>query len=58
MYVLTMAIPIVTQSDPGSENYIVTNIQTLIQHELNPSLLGTPPHRWKHNKANIKSEGN
>ena len=52
------AIPLTTQSDPGSENYGVANIQTHARHELDPSLEGTLQHRWKRNKMNVKSEAN
>ena len=52
------AIPVTTQSDLGSENYGVANIQTHARHELDPSLAGTLQHRWKRNKMNVKSEAN
>ena len=50
------AIPLVCQSDPGGENNTIANIHTLAQHKLDPSLVGTLQHRWKHNKTNVKSE--
>ena len=53
-----IAVPLTTQSDPGSENYGVANIHTLIRHALDPTLVGTLQHRWKRNKTNIKSESN
>jgi hypothetical protein len=52
------AIPLTTQSDPGTENYGVANVQTLLRHQLDPTLIGTLQHRWKRNKANVKSEAN
>jgi hypothetical protein len=52
------AIPLTTQSDPGTENYGVANVQTLLRHQLDPTLVGTLQHRWKRNKANVKSEAN
>jgi hypothetical protein len=52
------AIPLTTQSDPGSKNYGVANIQTHARHELDPSLAGTLQHCWKRNKMNVKSEAN
>ena len=52
------AIPLTTQSDPGSENYGVANVQTRARHELDPSLAGTLQHRWKREKNNVKSEAN
>jgi hypothetical protein len=57
-YLYDPAIPLTTQSDPGSENYGVANIQTHARHELDPSLAGTLQHCWKRNKMNIKSEAN
>ncbi|TFK59433.1 hypothetical protein BDN72DRAFT_905849 [Pluteus cervinus] len=52
------AIPMITQSDPGTENFGVANLQTIIRHKLDPSLEGTIQHKWKRSKMNIKSEGN
>ena len=52
------AIPLTTQSDPGSENYSVANVQTLARHHLDSILAGTLQHCWKRNKSNIKSEAN
>jgi len=53
-----LAIPLTTQSDPGSENYGVANVQTRARHELDPTLAGTLQHRWKRKKNNVKSEAN
>jgi hypothetical protein len=33
-------------------------VQTLLRHQLNPTLVGSLQHRWKQNKANVKSEAN
>jgi hypothetical protein len=33
-------------------------VQTLLRHQLNPALVGSLQHRWKQNKANVKSEAN
>jgi len=52
------AIPLTTQSDPGSENYGVANVQTHARHKLDPSLAGTLQHWWKCKKNNVKSEAN
>ncbi|KAF8200101.1 hypothetical protein BJ912DRAFT_873378 [Pholiota molesta] len=52
------SVPVVTQSDPGSENYIVANLQTIIRHDLDPCLAGSLQHRFKRNKTNVKSEAN
>ena len=38
--------PLITQSDKGTENYSVANIQTLIRQRLDPTLRGTLQHRW------------
>lgn len=39
-------IPLVTQSDPGSENYGIANAQTTLRHMHDPALRGTIQHRW------------
>ena len=52
------AIPLTTQSDPGSENYGVANVHTLACHELDLMLSGTLQHHWKRQKNNVKSEAN
>ena len=36
----------ITQSDPGHENYGVTNAQTVIHHHLDPTLAGTMQHQF------------
>ncbi|RDX47577.1 hypothetical protein OH76DRAFT_1354108 [Lentinus brumalis] len=50
------AIPLVTQSDPGSENFGVANAHTTLRHLLDPSLSGTLQHRWMRKHMNIKPE--
>ncbi|KAG2345352.1 hypothetical protein BDR05DRAFT_975131 [Suillus weaverae] len=40
------SVPLITQSDPGSENFAVANAQTMIQHCLDPALDGTLQHCW------------
>ncbi|KAL0949185.1 hypothetical protein HGRIS_009263 [Hohenbuehelia grisea] len=52
------AIPVTTQSDPGTENYGVANVQTLARHELDPTLADTLQHRWMSKAKNVKSEAN
>ncbi|KAF9477993.1 hypothetical protein BDN70DRAFT_74912 [Pholiota conissans] len=52
------AIPVTTQSDPGSENYGVANVQTVIRQTLDPSLKGTLQHHWMRKKNNVKYEAN
>ncbi|KAJ7602178.1 hypothetical protein DFH06DRAFT_1348766 [Mycena polygramma] len=50
-------IPLITQSDPGSENYGIANCQTVTRQQLDPSLAGTLQHRWMNKNAmNIKPE--
>ncbi|KAF7974335.1 hypothetical protein HWV62_12390 [Athelia sp. TMB] len=49
-------VPLITQSDPGSENYGVANAQTTIRHRLDPSLQTTIQHRWMRKHQNILSE--
>jgi hypothetical protein len=58
MALIQLAIPLTTQSDPGTENYGVANVQTLLRHQLDSTLVGTLQHRWMRNKANVKSEAN
>ncbi|KAI0712154.1 hypothetical protein C8Q76DRAFT_621798 [Earliella scabrosa] len=52
----TGGIPLVTQSDPGSENFGVANAHTYIRHTLDSSLQGTLQHRWMRKRMNIKPE--
>ncbi|KAJ7278500.1 hypothetical protein C8J57DRAFT_1434292 [Mycena rebaudengoi] len=49
-------IPLVTQSDPGSENYGLANCHTNARHHLDPSLKDTLQHRWMRKHQNIKPE--
>ena len=49
-------VPLVTQSDLGSENYGIANCHTLIRHRLDPTLANTIQHRWQRDKMNIKAE--
>ncbi|KAH7919661.1 hypothetical protein BV22DRAFT_1022606, partial [Leucogyrophana mollusca] len=49
-------VPLVTQSDPGTENNSVANLHTLIRHRLDPSLTDTLQHRWMRKNMNIKAE--
>ncbi|EIN12498.1 hypothetical protein PUNSTDRAFT_61541 [Punctularia strigosozonata HHB-11173 SS5] len=49
-------LPLITQSDPGSENNGIANAHTSIRHHLDPSLAGSLQHRWKRKHNNIKSE--
>ncbi|KAI0640541.1 hypothetical protein C8Q79DRAFT_921410 [Trametes meyenii] len=49
-------VPLVTQSDPGSENYGIANCHTEIRQRLDASLEGTLQHRWMRKKTNVKPE--
>jgi hypothetical protein len=49
-------VPIITQSDPGTENYGVANVQTSIRHRLDPNLSNTLQHRFAAGHNNILSE--
>ncbi|KAG1883822.1 hypothetical protein F4604DRAFT_1515040, partial [Suillus subluteus] len=50
------AVPLITQSDPGSENFSIANAQTMMRHRLDPNLNGTLQHRWMWKHQNIKPE--
>ncbi|KAJ7084177.1 hypothetical protein C8R43DRAFT_1051851 [Mycena crocata] len=50
-------IPLITQSDLGSENYGIANCHTVTRQRLDPSLAGTLQHKWMSKKAmNVKPE--
>lgn len=49
-------IPMITQSDPGTENYGIAKAQTLMRHTLNPTLEGTLQHRFMRDHQNVKPE--
>ncbi|KAK7041228.1 hypothetical protein R3P38DRAFT_2512612 [Favolaschia claudopus] len=50
-------VPLISQSDAGSENYGVANCQTVIRQQLDPSLEGTLQHRWMSKDGlNVKPE--
>jgi hypothetical protein len=46
----------VTQSDPGSENFGIANAHTMLQQWHDPDLHGTLQHRWMRNKKNVMPE--
>jgi hypothetical protein len=52
----TTGISIITQSDPGTENYGVANAHTVMQHRLDPSLTNTLQHCFSLGHNNILSE--
>ncbi|KZT62181.1 hypothetical protein CALCODRAFT_426458, partial [Calocera cornea HHB12733] len=49
-------IPLITQSDPGTENYGIANAQTTLRQLLDPTLVGTLQHQWMRGHTNIKPE--
>ncbi|KAH9046216.1 hypothetical protein EDB84DRAFT_1586945 [Lactarius hengduanensis] len=49
-------IPLITQSDPGTENVNVAYAQTALRHHMEPSLDGSIQHRWYRKHGNIKPE--
>jgi len=46
----------VTQSDPGTENFGIANAQTLLRQMHDPTLEGFVQHRWMRTKKNIMPE--
>ena len=50
---MPIGIPIITQSDPGTENYGVANAHTVVCHCLEPSLTGTLQHHFTLGHNNI-----
>ncbi|KAI5998323.1 hypothetical protein F5J12DRAFT_724905, partial [Pisolithus orientalis] len=49
-------IPMITQSDPGTENFGIANAQTLLWQMHDLALEGYIQHQWMHTKKNIKPE--
>ncbi|KAG1763416.1 hypothetical protein EV702DRAFT_982891 [Suillus placidus] len=49
-------MPMVTQSDPGSENYGITNGHTMLRQWHDPALQGSLQHRWMRSKKNVMPE--
>ncbi|KAG1875957.1 hypothetical protein C8R48DRAFT_591755 [Suillus tomentosus] len=49
-------IPMVTQSDPGTENYGIANAHTMLRQMYDPALQGTLQHCWMQTKKNVKPE--
>jgi hypothetical protein len=49
-------IPLITQSDLGSENYGIANAQSILRQWHDPHLEGTVQHRWMRSKKNVKPE--
>ncbi|KAI0686829.1 hypothetical protein BC835DRAFT_1309378 [Cytidiella melzeri] len=53
---LGYVMPLITQSDPGTENFGIANAQTSLRHLQDPTLSATLQHKFKANKGNIKPE--
>lgn len=51
-----LGVPLITQSDRGTENFGIANAQTVIRQQLDSNLVGTLQHRWMRGHDNIKSE--
>ena len=49
-------MPLLTQSDPGTENNGVANAQTALRHLQDPSLAESLQHKFVGGKRNIKPE--
>ncbi|KAG2112122.1 hypothetical protein BD769DRAFT_1689849 [Suillus cothurnatus] len=49
-------MPMVTQSDPGSENYGIANGHTMLRQWHDPALQGSLQHRWMRSKKNVMPE--
>ncbi|KAG2344574.1 hypothetical protein BDR05DRAFT_947268 [Suillus weaverae] len=49
-------ILMVTQSDPGTENYGIANAHTMLRQMYDPALQGTLQHCWMRTKKNVKPE--
>lgn len=50
------AMPLVTQSDPGTENNGIANGHTMLRHLQDPALTQTLQHKFKGKHRNIKPE--
>ncbi|PSS37790.1 hypothetical protein PHLCEN_2v357 [Hermanssonia centrifuga] len=53
---LGYVMPLLTQSDPGTENNGIANAQTELRHQQDPALSDLLQHKFKGNKGNIKPE--
>ncbi|KAG1796073.1 uncharacterized protein HD556DRAFT_1234916, partial [Suillus plorans] len=49
-------MPMVTQSDPGSENFGIANAHTMLRQWHDLTLQGTLQHRWMRTKKNVMPE--
>ena len=51
-----LGVPIITQSDSGTENYGVANTHTMIRRRLDPSLANTFQHHFMSGHNNVVSD--
>ena len=49
-------MPLITQSDLGSENYGVANAESILHQWHDPNLKGTVQHHWMWHKKNVMPE--
>ncbi|KAG1824248.1 hypothetical protein DFJ58DRAFT_738729 [Suillus subalutaceus] len=49
-------MPMVTQSNPGSENYGIANAHTMLRQWHDPALQGSLQHHWMRTKKNVMPE--
>ena len=49
-------IPLITQSDPGTENFGIANAQTMLCQCHDQGLIGLLQHRWMRTKKNVMPE--
>ena len=49
-------MPLITQSDLGTENFGIANAQTLLRQHYDPDLQGTLQHHWMRSKKNVMPE--
>lgn len=56
LYTPLLDIPLITQSDLGSENYGIANAQSILRQWHDPHLQGTVQHQWMRSKKNVKPE--
>ena len=52
----SLDMPLITQSDLGTENYGIANAQTLLHQRYDHTLQGTLQHRWMRTKKNVMPE--
>jgi hypothetical protein len=55
VYLICLGIPLVTQSDPGTENNGMANCHT-VPSSTRSITTGTIQHQWKFDKMNVKPE--